>query len=73
LGSDELLELVVGAATERWRVQLVRPMPLPVPPEPVAWVGIEATRRALASADRHQGRRNLWLRSLDRLGLGFDS
>ena len=24
-------------------------------------------------ADRDAGRRNLWLRTLDRLGLGFDS
>ncbi len=33
------------------------------------------TRRptALARADRNGGRRDLWLRTLDRLGLGFDS
>jgi hypothetical protein len=27
----------------------------------------------MAAADRRQGRRGLWLRTLDRLGLGFDS
>ena len=35
--------------------------------------GITATRWSLDRADRNQGRRNLWLRTLDRLGLGFDS
>jgi hypothetical protein len=52
---------------------MVRTKPLPFPPEPFAWTGIELTRRSLAAADRNQGRRNLWLRTLDRLGLGFDS
>ena len=28
---------------------------------------------SIARADEHQGRRNLWLRTLDRFGLGFDS
>jgi glycine/D-amino acid oxidase-like deaminating enzyme len=72
-GAEVMLDLLEGADTERTRLDLVRSKPLPFPPEPVAWLGIEATRRALASADRHQGHRNLWLRSLDRLGLGFDS
>ena len=31
------------------------------------------TRNRLAAADRNDGRRGLWLRTLDRLGLGFDS
>jgi hypothetical protein len=39
----------------------------------LAYAGIQATRWSLAQADRQQGRRNLWLRSLDALGLGFDS
>ena len=52
---------------------MVRRKPLPFPPEPVRWAGIELTRRALARADRRDGRRGPWLRTLDRLGLGFDS
>ncbi|GII34312.1 hypothetical protein Pmi06nite_77540 [Planotetraspora mira] len=51
---------------------MVRRKPLPFPPEPFAWVAIQATRRSLALHDA-TGRRNLWLRTLDRLGLGFDS
>jgi hypothetical protein len=52
---------------------MVRSTPLPFPPEPVRTGVIELTRRSIAAADANQGRRNLWLRTLDRLGLGFDS
>jgi glycine/D-amino acid oxidase-like deaminating enzyme len=72
-GAEVMLDLLDGADTELTRLGLVRSKPLPFPPEPVAWIGIEVTRRSLAAADRRQGRRNRWLRTLDRLGLGFDS
>jgi hypothetical protein len=52
---------------------MVRTKPLPFPPEPLRSAGINLTRWSLDRADQQQGRRNLWLRSLDRLGLGFDS
>jgi hypothetical protein len=52
---------------------MVRRKPLPFPPEPFAWGGIQLTRCSLAAADRNLGTRNLWLRTLDRMGLGFDS
>ena len=61
------------ADTERTRLRMVQTMPVPFPPEPIAWAGITATRWSLARADADEGRRNLWLRTLDRLGLGFDS
>jgi glycine/D-amino acid oxidase-like deaminating enzyme len=72
-GAQVMLDLLDGQSTERTELAMVRTKPLPFPPEPVAFLGIEATRRALAAADRNQGNRNLWLRTLDRLGLGFDS
>jgi glycine/D-amino acid oxidase-like deaminating enzyme len=72
-GADVMLDLLDGVDSERTRLEMVRSKPLPFPPEPLAWTGIELTRRSLAAADRRQGRRNLWLRTLDRLGLGFDS
>ena len=72
-GAQVMLDLLDGADTERTRTPLVRTRPLPFPPEPLAFLGIEATRRSLAHADAHEGRRNRWLRTLDRLGLGFDS
>ncbi len=71
--ADVMLDLLAGEETERTSLEMVRRMPTPFPPEPVASVGIQTTRWALDRADHRQGRRNLWLRSLDRLGLGFDS
>ncbi|MFB7618380.1 NAD(P)/FAD-dependent oxidoreductase [Kitasatospora sp. NPDC056181] len=72
-GAEVMLDLLAGERTERTALEMVRRKPLPFPPEPVRWAGITATRWSLAQADRNAGRRNLWLRSLDRLGLGFDS
>jgi glycine/D-amino acid oxidase-like deaminating enzyme len=72
-GADVMLDLLDGVDSARTRLEMVRKKPLPFPPEPFAWTGIELTRRSLAAADRDQGRRNVWLRTLDRLGLGFDS
>lgn len=71
--AEVMLDRLEGRATERTEVSMVRKKPLPFPPEPLATVGIEATRWALDRADHHQGRRNLLLRTLDKLGLGFDS
>ena len=68
-----MLDLLDGRPTERTSLEMVRRRPLPFPPEPLAYAGIQLTRWSLARADERDGRRNLWLRSLDRLGLGFDS
>ena len=43
-----MLDLLDGADTERTRLEMVRKKPLPFPPEPFAWTGIELTRRSLA-------------------------
>ncbi|MFJ3711480.1 FAD-binding oxidoreductase [Streptomyces sp. NBC_01387] len=72
-GAEVMLDLLDGGSTERTRLEMVRRKPLPFPPEPVRWAGIQATRWSLARADENRGRRNLWLKSLDRLGLGFGS
>ena len=66
-------DLASGADSERTRLSFVRKKPLPFPPEPFRYAGIQATRRSLATADQREGRRNVWLRTLDRVGLGFDS
>ena len=71
--ADVCLDLLEGQRTERTQLEMVRKKPLPFPPEPVASVGIQATRWSLDRADHHGGRRNTLLRTLDRLGLGFDS
>ena len=69
----DLLESDPGAAPGCTELSMVRRKPLPFPPEPVRWAGIELTRRALARADQRDGRRGPWLRTLDRIGMGFDS
>ncbi|MBW5482827.1 NAD(P)/FAD-dependent oxidoreductase [Streptomyces bambusae] len=72
-GAEVMLDLLDGARTERTELEMVRSRPMPFPPEPFAWTGITLTKWSLARADARGGRRNLWLKTLDRLGLGFDS
>ncbi|MFI6288788.1 NAD(P)/FAD-dependent oxidoreductase [Streptomyces sp. NPDC051018] len=72
-GGEVMLDLLSGRRTERTELEMVRTKPLPFPPEPVAWAGIGLTKWSLARADANGGRRNAWLRTMDRLGLGFDS
>lgn len=72
-GADVMLDLLDGQPTERTELEMVRTRPLPFPPEPLRAIGINATRWSLDRADRSGGRRNLWLRGMDAVGLGFDS
>ena len=69
-GARTALDLLDGADTERTRLAMVRTKPIPFPPEPLRWTGIQLTRASLARADRNGGRRNLWLRALLGLGAG---
>jgi hypothetical protein len=72
-GGRTALDLLDGRATEATRLRYVRAKPVPFPPEPLRWAVVQFTRNRLAAADRNAGRRGLWLKALDRLGLGFDS
>jgi glycine/D-amino acid oxidase-like deaminating enzyme len=72
-GAQVCLDLLAGRRNERTGLRMVRRPPVPFPPEPLRWTGIQLTRRALARADAREGRRGPWLRTLDRMGLGFDS
>ena len=71
-GGEVMLDLLDGLHTPATQLDFVRRKPIPFPPEPFRFLGIQATRHSLQVEDR-TGRRNLWLRMLDRLGLGFDS
>ncbi len=71
--ADVALDLLDRAQTERLRYGIVRRRPVPVPPEPLRNVIIQYTRRSIIRSDAQGGRRNLWLRTLDRFGLGFNS
>ena len=72
-GARVMLDLLGGSPTELTRLAMVRSKPVPFPPEPLAYLGVQATRWSLARADRNAGHRNLWLRALDACGMGFDS
>jgi glycine/D-amino acid oxidase-like deaminating enzyme len=71
--ADVMLDLLSGEKTERTELRMVRERPLPFPPEPAAAVGINLTRWSLDRADHREGRRNILLKTLDAVGLGFDS
>ncbi|MGA7989022.1 MAG: FAD-dependent oxidoreductase [Candidatus Dormiibacterota bacterium] len=72
-GAQVMLDLLEGKPTERTALRMVRTSPLPFPPEPLRYGVVQMTRWSLNRADRNDGRRNLWLRTLDAAGLGFDS
>jgi glycine/D-amino acid oxidase-like deaminating enzyme len=72
-GAEVMLDLLTGRQTERTELEMVRSKPIPFPPEPVKWAGIGITKWSLDRADRNEGKRNIWLKAMDSLGLGFDS
>ena len=72
-GAQVLLDLLDARESAALRLRAIRSRPVPFPPEPARWAGIQLTRRALARADEHEGKRGPWLRLLDRLGMGFDT
>ncbi|MET9294509.1 FAD-dependent oxidoreductase [Streptomyces sp. NPDC003077] len=72
-GAEVMLDLLAGEPTERTSLDMVRSKPLPFPPEPLRWAGIGITQWSMTRADVRGGRRNLWLKAMDRAGLGFDS
>jgi glycine/D-amino acid oxidase-like deaminating enzyme len=68
-----MLDQLAGLTTERTQLEMVRSMPLPFPPEPATYPAVQATRFALNRADHNGGKRGLFLKTLDSVGLGFDS
>ncbi len=71
--ADVLLDKLDSQDNERTRLRMVNETPLPFPPEPLTYAAVQTMRWCLDQADHNQGRRNPVLRTLDRLGLGFDS
>ncbi|HEY5664289.1 MAG TPA: FAD-dependent oxidoreductase [Ilumatobacter sp.] len=71
-GAAVMLDLLDGRRSIATQTEFVQRRPLPFPPEPFRFAGIQATRWSLDREDK-TGKRNLWLRGLDRMGLGFDS
>lgn len=65
------IELLGYEPSDVIRMQFVTRRVLPWAPEPFRWIGVKLTQNALKKADRNGGRRGLWLKFLDKLGLGF--
>ena len=72
-GASVALDLLDGAGGDHAGLKLTTTKPVPWPPEPLRSAVIGLTSWSLGRADASGGRRNVWLRALDRLGLGFDS
>ena len=65
------IELLGYQPSDVIEMQFVTRKSLPWAPEPFRWLGVRLTQHALIKADRNGGKRGLWLKLLDRLGLGF--
>ncbi len=72
-GARVALDLLDRPGAPELQMRFVRKRALPWPPEPIRSLGVAITQRAMARADRNEGRRRPWLKLLDTLGMGFDS
>jgi glycine/D-amino acid oxidase-like deaminating enzyme len=66
-------DFILRPDEDRLRLRLVTSPPIPFPPEPLRSFVVDTVRHELDRADRHEGRRGLILRTLDAMGVGFDS
>ena len=71
--ADVCLDLLDGQSHRADRAGDGQPQTVAVPARTGGQLGIQATRWSLDRADHTAGKRNVFLRTLDRLGLGFDS
>ena len=67
-----MLDMLEGIETERTALRMLRSRAVPFPPEPLRSLAVRWAQADLAREDR-TGRRSLFLKSLDRLGIGFGS
>ena len=65
------IEMLGYQPSDILKMKFVTSKALPWAPEPFRWLGVRLTQKALIKADRNGGKRGLWLRFLDKLGLGF--
>ena len=66
-------DFILRPGEDRLRLRIVRQAPVPFPPEPWRSAAVSVVRHELDRADREEGRRSILLRTLDALGIGFDS
>ena len=65
------IELLGYQPSDAVNMKFVTKKALPWAPEPFRWIGVRLTQLALVRADNNSGKRGLWLKFLDKLGLGF--
>jgi hypothetical protein len=68
-----MLDLLDEIENEATSLQMVKHKPIPFPPEPFRFLFIRLTQWSINKADQNQGKRNIWLKLLDFLKLGFNS
>ena len=66
-------DFILRPDEDRLRLRIVTSPPIPFPPEPLRSLAVETVRRELDRADRNEGHRGVILKTLDTLGIGFDS
>jgi glycine/D-amino acid oxidase-like deaminating enzyme len=66
-------DFILRPDEDRLRLRIVQSPPIPFPSEPLRSIAIAVVRHELERADRGGGRRSVLLRTLDALGIGFDS
>ncbi len=66
-------DFVLRPDSDLLKLRFVQSAPLPFPPEPLRSVAVNLVRNELDRADRNEGRRGILLKTLDTLGIGFDS
>jgi glycine/D-amino acid oxidase-like deaminating enzyme len=71
-GATVALDLLDDSSSPLRGLEMVAKKPLPFPPEPFRYPLVQFTRWSLVKEDE-TGRRNLWLRLLDSLKVGFNS
>ncbi len=71
-GGSVMLDLLDGRRSLATQTEFVKSRPMPFPPEPFRFIGIQTTRWSMNREDK-TGKRNVWLKGLDKMGLGFDS
>ena len=66
-------DFILRPDSDLLKLRFVQTPPIPFPPEPLRSLAVNAVRHELDRADRNEGRRGLLLKTLDALGIGFDS
>ena len=66
-------DFILRPDEDRLSLRLVSSPPIPFPPESMRSAAVNLVRHELDRADRDGGRRSILLRTLDALGIGFDS